>query len=142
MKPVPGLLSATAVFLFATFVWSNAWPLPAGQRAIPHATRQETPGARTSPVVLNDPSLHPDHDKQAVAQGNQQELRQEIQHLYALAAELKEVVDQTDSSSVLSVSVLRHAQEIEKLARRIKDQSRRQAAVQLIQVPREPVNPP
>jgi len=75
--------------------------------------------------VLNSPSYGPNLDKQAMAIENQQEVRLQVQRLYALSTELKDEVDRTNSNAVLSLSVVKRAQDIEKLARQIKDRARR-----------------
>ena len=47
-----------------------------------------------------------------------------MEKLYDLATELKAEVDKTDSSKVLSLNLVRKAEEIEKLARDIKNRSK------------------
>lgn len=44
-----------------------------------------------------------------------------MQKLYELATELKEHVDKSDASMVLSVSVVKKSQQIEKLAKHVKE---------------------
>jgi hypothetical protein len=70
------------------------------------------------PVRLDGPS------KSAVDQQTQKEIRTDIARLYELVAELKEQVEKTDATATLSVSVVKKAQEIEKLAKRIKDRAK------------------
>ena len=60
-------------------------------------------------------------DGKAVALANQKELRDDVTRLYEMVSELKEQVQRTDSSSMLSVSLVKKAQQIEKLAKQIKD---------------------
>jgi len=73
-----------------------------------------------------DPNLPPNleergnPDPQAVQRFNQIELRKDIAKLYEMASELKEQVDKTDPSSTLSLSLVKKAQQIEKLAKQIK----------------------
>ena len=47
-----------------------------------------------------------------------------MEKLYELATELKTEVEKTDSSKVLSLNLVRKAEEIEKLARDIKNRSK------------------
>jgi hypothetical protein len=53
------------------------------------------------------------------------EIRLSVQRLYMLAGELKRELDQTNSNMVLNTSVVKRAQEIEKLAKQIKDKARK-----------------
>ena len=55
---------------------------------------------------------------------NQKDIKKKVQKLYELATELKGEVDKTDSSKVLSLNLVRKAEEIEKLAREIKNRSK------------------
>ena len=63
--------------------------------------------------------------KQEVDRQNQQEIRLEVQRLYAMATELKDEMDKTNANAVLSLSVVKRAQDIEKLAKQIKDRAKR-----------------
>jgi hypothetical protein len=60
-------------------------------------------------------------DKKAIDRQNQKEIRADVTRLYEMVSELKDQIDKTDSSSTLSVSVVKKAQQIEKLAKQIKD---------------------
>jgi len=55
---------------------------------------------------------------------NQKEIKKKVEKLYELATELKDEVEKTDSSKVLSLSLVRKAEEIEKLAHDIKNRSK------------------
>lgn len=56
---------------------------------------------------------------------NQKQIRLEVQQLYALVSELKDEVEKTDPNSVLSVSIVKKAQAVEKLAKNIKNRAKR-----------------
>jgi len=60
-------------------------------------------------------------DGRSVAIANQKKLREDIARLYGMASERKEQVERTDANSMLSVSLVKKAQQIEKLAKQIKD---------------------
>jgi hypothetical protein len=60
-------------------------------------------------------------DPKAIARANQVEIRTDVAKLYEMVSELKEQVDKTDATATLSVSVVKKAQQIEKLAKQIKD---------------------
>jgi cytochrome c-type biogenesis protein CcmH/NrfG len=59
-------------------------------------------------------------------QENEKRIKKDAEKLLQLAQELKTQVDNTDSASVLSVPIVRQAEEIEKLARSIKQRARGQ----------------
>ena len=74
------------------------------------------------PPGLDEPSTL---DPQAIKRANQIELRKDVSKLYEMASELKEQVDKTDASATLSLSLVKKAQQIEKLAKQIKDLAKR-----------------
>jgi hypothetical protein len=65
----------------------------------------------------------PNVDKK-VLEENDKDMKKKVDRLYQLAAELKEEVGKTDSSKVLSLNLLKKAEEIEKLARDIRNRSK------------------
>lgn len=71
---------------------------------------------------LEGPSL-PNVDKK-ILEENDKDMKKKVERLYQLASELKEQVDKTDSSKVLSLNLMKKAEEIEKLARDIKNRSK------------------
>jgi hypothetical protein len=70
-----------------------------------------------APVDLNDGGR--------AAAENERELRLDVQRLYAMASELKDQVNGNNSQVVLDVTLVRRVQAIEKLAKQIKDRTRR-----------------
>lgn len=52
---------------------------------------------------------------------NQAEVKASVEKLYVLITELKEEVERPNASAVLSVSVLKKSQQIEKLAKHVKN---------------------
>jgi hypothetical protein len=87
--------------------------------------------ARTRPPVvdaqalLNTAAAAQPVDKRTLDARNQLAQRMNVQRLYALATELKEEMEQTNSSMELNAMVVRRARDIEKLAKQIKDSARR-----------------
>lgn len=59
-------------------------------------------------------------DPKAVERANQIELRTDVTKLYEMVAELKDQLEKTDPNSTYSLSILKKAQQIEKLAKQIK----------------------
>ena len=83
-------------------------------------TAQQPP--LTNPVGEDDradavPSKSP---TKAVLEANEKDIKKNIEKLYQLATDLKAEVEKTDSSQVLSLALLKKADEIEKLAHDIK----------------------
>jgi hypothetical protein len=90
------------------------------------------PQPRPSPNAPNPnfpPGLHgpgiTEPDPKAVDKQNQAELQSDVERLYALAFELRERMKMTDSASTMSVTIIKQAQQIEKLAKQIKDRAKR-----------------
>jgi hypothetical protein len=63
-------------------------------------------------------------DTKMLDKQNQVELRHDIEKLYALAFVLREQMKMTDSTSTMSVTIVKQAQQIEKLAKEIKDRAK------------------
>jgi hypothetical protein len=64
-------------------------------------------------------------DRKPIDKQNQAELKEEIEKLYALVFVLREQMKMTDSTSTMSVTIVKQAQQIEKLAKEIKDRAKR-----------------
>jgi hypothetical protein len=84
------------------------------------------------PVPLNhgdpkpgdDSSPFPPGSRKAALEENEKNIKKKVEKLFQLATELKEEVDKTDSAKVLSVAMLKKAEEIEKLAKEIKNRAK------------------
>jgi hypothetical protein len=66
----------------------------------------------------------PRRDPRELLKENQKNLRRDADHLLHLAQELKEEVDKTEQTDVLSLSLVHKAEEVEKLAKQIKSLAR------------------
>jgi acyl-CoA reductase-like NAD-dependent aldehyde dehydrogenase len=62
--------------------------------------------------------------KKAMAQRNEKEFREGVERLHQLATELKEEVQKTPTTDVLSVRMYKKAEEIEKLAKHVKSKAK------------------
>jgi hypothetical protein len=95
-----------------------------GQRHAPRPRMQP----RKFPVDASqngDPATRdPKAMKAALLLQNEKEFREGVEHLYVLVNELREEVDKTATTDVLSVSMYKKAQEIEKLAKQIKKKAK------------------
>jgi hypothetical protein len=76
------------------------------------------------PPGLDGPDSRPPQDHKQVDPNKQQEIRTDIQKLYDLAADLKQQAGKADMNVTFPVTMVKKAQEIEKLAKKIKDLSK------------------
>jgi len=78
--------------------------------------------------ATSDPSMEPESSDpvppksptKAILEANEKDIKKNIEKLYQLASDLKAEVEKTDSSQVLSLVLVKKAEEIEKLAHDIK----------------------
>ena len=99
----------------------------AGCLVVPHGmvlaqkpARKPTPPPPSDVVVEDAPLTDETAMKRAVMQQNAKEYREGVSRLFELASNLKEEVEKTRGAEVLSISVYRKTEEIEKLAKRLK----------------------
>ena len=104
--------------LFAGAAASLAASLAVSQAPIPPPPK---PPVGQEPDADN-PGL-PSPEKR-ILEENDKDIHKKVERLYQLATELKAEVDKTDSAKVLSLNLMRKAEEIEKLAHDIKIRSR------------------
>ena len=71
-----------------------------------------------------DAPFPPHPDPKAQLKDEQKKLRSDVDHLLQLAKDLKEESDKTPETDVLSLSLVKKAEDIEKLARQIRDRIR------------------
>jgi hypothetical protein len=102
---------ATAPWMYGAF--QHPAPMPS-----PNApTNQNVPGGMNGPQVSNS-------DKSAPNPLNREQITAMVQQLYKLASELKNEVETTNLAAVFPVTFVKKAQEIEKLAKQIKDKTK------------------
>jgi len=107
--------------LLARPIWMEAWQRVSPQpKPSPNAPSEDNALRR-----LDGRQATSDSDRQTVDAQNQVELRLQVQRLYAMATELKDEVDRTNGNTVLNTTVLKRAQDIEKLAKQIKDRAKK-----------------
>jgi hypothetical protein len=111
---VPLALTAPLGF-FASRIYARG---PAGEQQAGR-TRVATPYPDTP-----NPEDLPKIDPKKILQHNQEKIQDDVEKLYALAGQLKDQVTKTDSTSVLSLPLVQKAEEIEKLAKQIKNLAR------------------
>jgi hypothetical protein len=75
------------------------------------------------PPGLDGPKLSPT-DAKALKKQNQIEIKSDVTKLSELVSELKQQVEKIDTDATLSISIVKKAQQIEKLAKQIKDRAK------------------
>ena len=88
----------------------------------PRPTPPPTPGQNPGDENSTPPGM-PDAEKKRL-ESNDKDMKKKVEQLYKLASELKDQVEKTDSSKVLSLDLLKKAEEIEKLAHDIRNRSK------------------
>ncbi len=103
-----------------------AKPLLSGLPVQVHPQPIPSPNApnQNFPPGLNGPDNKPPANHKDVDPRKQQEIRSDIQKIYELASELKNETEKADLNSMLPVSMIKKAQQIEKLAKQIKELSK------------------
>lgn len=81
------------------------------------------PPAMTAGAPLPTDPSQPSAEKHLLEE-NEKDLHKKVERLYQLATELKAEADKTDSTKVLSLNLIKKAEEIEKLAHDIKIRSK------------------
>ena len=102
---------ATAPWLYAAYQHPQPMPSPNAPN------NQNFPGGLNGPPISNS-------DKAAPRSMNREQIAAMVQQLYKLASELKEEVEHTNLAAVFPVTFVKKAQEIEKLAKQIKDKTK------------------
>jgi cytochrome P450 len=94
-----------------------------GQRHEPRPPITQIPDASNSNGTDNTP-LPPGADPKTHLKEDQKALRRDVDRLVQLAKDLKDESDKTPETDVLSLSLVKKAEDIEKLARQIRDRIR------------------
>jgi hypothetical protein len=107
-----GTAGVAAIFLGA----AKAAPQDSG---LPSARRR----SNSEPEDPNSPGP-PAAAKKAVLEQHQKDIKKDIEKLFDLAQDLKAEVEKTDATAVLSLSMLKKTEEIEKLAKQIREHAK------------------
>jgi hypothetical protein len=84
----------------------------------------QAPASRRDNRDDPDPKLPAAASKKALLEMRQKDIKKDIEKLFDLATQLKTEVEKTDATTTLSLAMVRRAEEIEKLARSIKDNAK------------------
>jgi len=107
---------------FFTFLCGTIVPLGLALRTIAQQRRQN-PGSPSDPLAQSDDApLKP--ATKAILEENEKGIKKSVERLYQLAGDLKAEVEKTDSGKVLSLVMVKKAEEIERLARDIKTRAK------------------
>ncbi|PYU64408.1 MAG: hypothetical protein DMG49_26725 [Acidobacteria bacterium] len=109
-------MAAAAGFLVA----EGGWPV---------AQYPPTPPPPRPADMPNPAEIHSDPQasaaaKRALLQQNEKEFREGVERLYRLSGELREEVQKTATTDVLSVRMVKKTEEIEKLAKLLKNRAK------------------
>jgi hypothetical protein len=112
------LLHSAASFAAFLSVPTRLFPAQSGRspeyKPSPNAPNPNFPQGMNGPAPKGP-------DEKAINKQNQEQIRADVDKLYALVSQLKQQLSLTNTSSVLSVSFVKDAKEIEKLARQIRE---------------------
>lgn len=86
---------------------------PPQPRPSPNAPDPHVPNGMNGPQPTTG-------EGRVVSLANQKELREDVSRLYGMVSDLKQQVERTNADSMLSVSLVKKAQQIEKLAKQIR----------------------
>jgi hypothetical protein len=88
-------------------------------------TPRLTPPQGSGPPV-HDPMSNdtPTAKPKDILKQNQQQIHDDVEKLYKLATELKDEVEKTDATNTLSLPMVQKAEQIEKLAKQVKNLTR------------------
>jgi hypothetical protein len=117
------LLAACSGGIAAALLYSR---LGAAQEPLPGPASRRNSGTSREPGTADDgngPPGQPNAAK-AVLEQRQKDIKKDVEKLFDLATQLKAEVEKTDATSVLSMAMVKKAEEIEKLAKQISNHAR------------------
>jgi hypothetical protein len=119
----------TSLGAVAGFVAAGEFALFAQQRQVPAAPvyhpSANAPKSQNAPMGLDGPQVTPDKTPQGEANRQlQASLRVEVDKLWLMTNELREDVMRANPSETLSVTFIKKAQAIEKMAKQIREHAK------------------
>ena len=92
------------------------------------AAHGQDPFPKTSPMRPGEDEPNPNPNGKSPTkvrlEENQKDIKKDIEKLFDLASQLKQQVEKTAATAVLSLAMVKKAEEIEKLARQIKERAK------------------
>lgn len=116
-------------FITRVMTWALGVPLGLlGIRAFAQMAGQQNP-QNSMPPHTNPNEPFPDNnapkiDEKKILKQNNETIKDDVEKLYDLASDLKKEVEKTDSVNVLSLPMIQKAEQIEKLAKQVKNLAR------------------
>jgi hypothetical protein len=111
------------VIVFGSGFGVQGMPMEALAQSPQPMPSPNAPANQNVPAGMDGPDIMKPN-KSAVNPLNQEHIAAEVQQLYKLAGELKDQVDHTDLKAMFPLDFVKKAQQIEKLAKQIKDQAK------------------
>jgi hypothetical protein len=109
---------------FAAAPFTNI-PLAPALAQNPPADRRRPDGSQdASGSDSSNTGNFPPNANKAMLEERQKNIKKDVEKLYTLASQLKSEVEKTDSTTILSLGMVKKAEEIEKLAKQIKDHAK------------------
>ena len=119
------LLFTIPAVLAARFGFYLAPGLAQSPRPVPQNPTSPAPAPNPMPPTPNS-NEELKLDSKQMLKKNQGQIHDDVEKIYALAGELKGEVEKTDSADVLSLPMIQKAEQIEKLAKQVKNLARGQ----------------
>jgi hypothetical protein len=91
-----------------------------GQDPFPKPRRQSSPDRPGD----DEPNPNAKSPTKVLLEENQKDIKKNVEKLFDLATQLKDQVEKTDATAVLSLAMVKKAEEIERLARQIKERAK------------------
>lgn len=107
---------------FLSVLLASGLPIAAMNSSM-HAQGGGAAQASPKPVQRDEDTDEPKIDSKLLLEANQKDIKKSVERLFQLASELKTEVEKTDSVQVLSVAMIKKAEEIEKLAKSIRSRA-------------------
>jgi hypothetical protein len=106
---------------FLTILLASGVPLGVAAHTIAAQVRSSKPAQKAG--QKDEDNDETKLDSKTVLEANQKDIKKSVERLFQLASELKAEVEKTDAVQVLSVAMLKKAEEIEKLAKGIRSRT-------------------
>lgn len=107
---------------FLTVLLASGLPIAAMNSSM-HAQGGGGVQPSPKPVQKDEDTDEPKIDSKLLLEANQKDIKKSVERLFQLANELKTEVEKTDSVQVLSLAMVKKAEEIEKLAKSIRSRT-------------------
>jgi hypothetical protein len=97
-----------------------------GQNTLPpHPEPGQSPGPPKIEQTMPGDEIKPNSkETKEILKQNQRQIAENVEKIYALAGELKGEVEKTDAANTLSLPMIQKAEQIEKLAKQVKNLAR------------------